>query len=233
MPSAQVAPDLFKALAILSGTTVRRSAVDQEDLKPYLKSEKRPHFSRWSTILSFTSFSKTLLTIIRNVCTILSFTSFSKTLLTIIRNAAPDPFDKLRFIMTFLTILKVREILCSFKWVLEGKTGSEIPESSRLEFLESDAEDSTSRPLNRCGIADLPLLRTLLAICQKSPEPSFWEVMYSCFISICKFGSFKNPSAIITSLSELYFRSRKFILLMQTKINSNLNLILTPWDWLS
>ena len=28
------------------------------------------------------------------------------------------------------------EILCSFKLVLEGKTGKEIPESSRLEFLE-------------------------------------------------------------------------------------------------
>ena len=36
-----------------------------------------------------------------------------------------------------------------------------------------------TRPLNRGGIADLPLLRTLLAICQKSQEPSFWEVMYS------------------------------------------------------
>ena len=47
----------------------------------------------------------------------------------------PDAFSKLRFIMTFLTILKVTEI-CSFKLVLEGKTGKEIPESSRLEFLE-------------------------------------------------------------------------------------------------
>ena len=28
-------------------------------------------------------------------------------------------------------------------------------------------------------LADLPLLRTLLAICQKSREPSFWEVMDS------------------------------------------------------
>ena len=68
------------------------------------------------------------------------------------------------------------------------KTGKEIPESSRLEFLEkfsannfalSDAEDSTSGPLNRGGIVDLPLLRTLLAIRQKSREPSFWEVMNS------------------------------------------------------
>ena len=84
--------------------------------------------------------------------------------------------------MTFLTILKVIEILCSFKLVLEEKTGKEIPESSRLEFLEkssannfalSDAEDNTFRPLNRGGIADLPVLRTLLAIRKKSQEPSF------------------------------------------------------------
>ena len=38
-----------------------------------------------------------------------------------------------------------------------------------------------------------------------------------CFISICKFRSLKNPFATITSLSELYFRSTRFILLVQTK----------------
>ena len=125
-----------------------------------------------------------------------------------------------------LTILGVTEILCSFRLVLEGKTGKEIPESSRLEFLEMfsannftllGAQDSTSRPLNRGGIADLPLLGTLLAIRQKSRVSRFWEVMDSCFISICKFGSFKSPFATITSLSELYFRFRRFILLIQTK----------------
>ena len=86
-------------------------------------------------------------------------------------------------LQNFLTILGVTEILYSFKLV-QGKTGKEIPESSRLEFIEkfsannfvlSDAEDSTSRPLNRGGIADLPLLRTLLAIHQTSQETSFWE----------------------------------------------------------
>ena len=79
--------------------------------------------------------------------------------------------------MTFLTILGVKEILCSFRLVLEGKTGKEIPVSSRVDFLEtflannfalSDTEDNTSRPLNRRGIADLPFLETLLAIRQKS-----------------------------------------------------------------
>ena len=98
--------------------------------------------------------------------------------------------------MTFLTILGVKEI-CSFILVLAGKTDKKIPESSRLEFLErfstnnfvlSDAGDNTSRLLNTGGIADLPLLRTLLAICQKSLEPSFWEVIESfvllAFISL-------------------------------------------------
>ena len=42
--TAQVAPDLLKALAILSDTTVRRSSVDIENLKPYWKSEKKVTF---------------------------------------------------------------------------------------------------------------------------------------------------------------------------------------------
>ena len=66
--------------------------------------------------------------------------------------------------------------------------GKELPQSSRLEFLVmflansftfSDAEDNNSRSLNKGCIADLPLLRTLLAICQKPQEPSFWEVIDS------------------------------------------------------
>ena len=50
--------------------------------------------------------------------------------------SGPDTFDESRFIMTFLIILGVIEILCSFRLVLEGKTGKDIPESSRFEFLE-------------------------------------------------------------------------------------------------
>ena len=87
--------------------------------------------------------------------------------------SGPDAFDESRFVVTFLTILGAMEILCSFRLVLEGKTGKEIPESSRLQFLKkflsnnfalSDAEDTTSDLLNRGVIADLALLRTLLAI---------------------------------------------------------------------
>ena len=57
-----------------------------------------------------------------------------------------------------------------FQIISRREKGKEIPESSRLEFSEkfsannfalSDAEDNTSGPLNRGGIADLPFLKTL------------------------------------------------------------------------
>ena len=90
-----------------------------------------------------------------------------------------------------MTFLGVIEILCSFRLAIEGKAGKEVPQSSRLEFLEkflgknfvlSEAEDNTCGPFNRGGIADLPLLRTLLATRQKFREASFWEVMNSFFV---------------------------------------------------
>ena len=89
--------------------------------------------------------------------------------------SGPDAFAESRFFMTFLTILGVTEILCSFKLVIEGKTGKEIPDSLRLGFLEkflgndfalSNADDNTYGLLNRGDIANLRLLRTLLAIRQ-------------------------------------------------------------------
>ena len=83
--------------------------------------------------------------------------------------------------MTFLTISGVIETLFSFRLDLQGKTGKEIPEFFEKflanNFALSEAEGNTSRPMSRGGIADLPLLRTLLTISQKSQEPSFWEVM--------------------------------------------------------
>ena len=59
----------------------------------------------------------------------------------------------------------------------EGKTDKGIPELSELDFVErflannfalSNAGDSTSGSLSRVGLADLPFLRTLLAIYQNS-----------------------------------------------------------------
>ena len=60
-----------------------------------------------------------------------------------------------RFIRTFLSISKFIEILRSFRLVLEPKQVQRYP--------------------NIAGIADLPLLRTLLTIHQNSPELKFWE----------------------------------------------------------
>ena len=47
-----------------------------------------------------------------------------------------DAFDESRLVMAFLIIFGVTKILCNFRLDLEGKTGKEIPESSKLEFLE-------------------------------------------------------------------------------------------------
>ena len=50
-----VTPNMLEAHAILSDTTLKTSAVHQEDLKPYWKSEKSAAFKP-------TGFSKTFLT---------------------------------------------------------------------------------------------------------------------------------------------------------------------------
>ena len=50
--------------------------------------------------------------------------------------SGPYAFAESRLVMIFLTSFGVPEILCSFRLVLEGKAGKEIPESSRLELLE-------------------------------------------------------------------------------------------------
>ena len=64
------------------------------------------------------------------------------------------------------------EILCNFWLVLEGKIGKEILEPSRLEFLKNflaniltllDAEDNTSGPLNRGGIADFNFVENTIS----------------------------------------------------------------------
>ena len=68
---------------------------------------------------------------------------------------------------------------------------------SAKNFALSDAKDNTSGPLNR-GIANLPLLRTLLAIRQKSQEPSFWEIMDS-FVLLA-YASFAASGTLLQEL---------------------------------
>ena len=107
--------------------------------------------------------------------------------------------------------------------------------SKQFCFISTD--DNTSGLMDRGGTADIPFLIKLLTIRQKSPQPSFWEVMDSCFISICKFGSFKNPFATITSLSELFFRCRTFILSVKIKEVISISYgrsksTWKPWRWM-
>ena len=83
-----------------------------------------------------------------------------------------DDFDKSRLAMIFLTILGVTEILCDIRLVLKEKTGKEVPESSRLEFLEifsasnfALSDQKTTPPDDWIEeVYDLPLLQTLLVI---------------------------------------------------------------------
>ena len=115
--------------------------------------------------------------------------------------------------------------MCSFRLVLEEKTTKEIPESSRSEFLEifsantfalSDVEDNTSRPLNGGGISDLLLLRTLLAICWKSQEPSFWELVdFFVLLVYASWAVSRNFLQQLLVCLNFYFRVRRFILLTQ------------------
>ena len=140
------------------------------------------------------------------------------------------------------------EILCSFRIVLEGKTGKDVPESSRLEFSEkflannfawSEAENSTSGPLKRGGITDLPLVENTISKWPKVPTAKFLgsdRPHYFISISTMHIWQLQEPFATITSLSELSVRLRRFILLVQTKKVISMNYGSSssswkPWRW--
>ena len=79
--------------------------------------------------------------------------------------------EESRSIMTFLTKSRITGILCSLILTLEGKAGEQIPQSSRLEFIEKfqqtflrcRRQHLNVIQLNRGSTAVLSLLRTLLA----------------------------------------------------------------------
>ena len=133
-------------------------------------------------------------------------------------------------IMDFLIDIGVTEILCSFRFVWGGKTGKGIPESWRLELLEgflannftsSDAEDNTSGTLNRGGIADLLLLRTLIyllfywCVSLAASRAVTWAVTWAASVSCDGRTSSWKPS-ILVKLELIYRRKGMWI-------NYNLN----------
>ena len=113
-----------------------------------------------------------------------------------------------RFVITFLNLLGVTGTLSSLRFILEQKIDTWVIKirSLRNVFSKQFCFIRYRRgiaDLNRGYIVDLPLLRTLLVTDQKSWELSFWKVIdYFPFSRVCNFGSFKNPFARITSLSQ-------------------------------
>ena len=101
---------------------------------------------------------------------------------------------------------------------LGNKTLSDTYWRVQLVWMKvlSDAEENDSVPFNRGGIADLPLLRTLLALCQKSRD-KFLESDGLFVLLVYASLAASRSSQKNTSLSALCFRFRRFILLTQTK----------------
>ena len=98
--------------------------------------------------------------------------------------------------MTFLIILGVTEILCSFRLYVEGKTGKEIPESSKLEFFEKFRSFGPMKRYSRFTFHENTI--------GNSPKVLRAKFLGSdglfCFTSVCKYAS---SAASRTLLHEL------------------------------
>ena len=102
-------------------------------------------------------------------------------------------------------ILAVTEILCSFRLVLKEFLVKFLTNN----FALSDAEDNNFRPLNRRYSRFTFVENTISNLPESQVSVEWWTLW---FISICKFEGFKNTFAMITSLSELYFRLNHSVL---------------------
>ena len=75
-----------------------------------------------------------------------------------------------------------------------------------------------SGPLYRGGIADLPVLRTLFAIRQKSQGPSFWEVIDS-FV-LLRYASLAAWRTLLQWLTNMTIQKTMFIVYLPTNYKS-------------
>ena len=125
--------------------------------------------------------------------------------------------------MTFSTILGVTEILCCLRLFLEEKTGTEIPESTRLEFLERFSAiflsqmHKTTHPGR--WIEEVWQIYLCWEIRQKSREPSFILLVYE---SLAALGTLfqrllacLNFTLELEDLSYLYKRKKLFLCTME------------------
>ena len=114
------------------------------------------------------------------------------------RQSGPDAFHESRFVMTFLTILEVMVVLCSFRVVLEEKTGKEIPESSRLQFLEKFLANNfaLSVHVQADHVSWLHKFAYFLAYC--------------CILEKCSMNAFSFPDCYHMSVGTFQFLPEKF-----------------------
>ena len=103
-----------------------------------------------------------------------------------------------------------------FKISSRRETGKEIPESSRLEFSEkflannfalSVAEDKHLWVIEERRCTRFTFVENTMSNLPKAKFLGCDKLF--CFSSMCKFRSFKNPFAMITSLPKLSLNSEK------------------------
>ena len=140
--------------------------------------------------------------------------------------------------MTFLTKLRVNRNIIQFQissrrenkprdyWV----TKIRVPRKNLSNnFALSDAEVNIFGPSNRGGIADLPCLRTLLAILQKSPESQLFGEWWTLFLL-----SYASQAGSRTFLEQLLvclnFTLDSEVILMSYDGSSS---SWKPWIWLA
>ena len=143
--------------------------------------------------------------------------------------SGPETFEKYRFIMIFLTILGVTEILYSFRLILDGKT-SKVKRYRVIKIRVLREVFSKQYCFIRCRRKQLlvtgqrrysrfTFVEKTISNSPKVPRAKLLESDELLFYQLiqAKFCSFKKPFASITSLFELYFRFRKLFLLVQSK----------------
>ena len=145
--------------------------------------------------------------------------------------------------MTFSTNLWVTEVLFSFRLVPEGKTGKKLLKSSRLEspkivyskqFCFIRCRRQLLRSLNKVGIADFSLMRTLLAIREMSQKPSFGEVVDSfvllayAILAACR----TNLQWLIACVKIFYISAKvKIISMSYGSCTSSWKPLKMSWAW--
>ena len=104
----------------------------------------------------------------------------------------------------------------SHHWCIERPSAFSFKLSSSSFFSEINPEHL--QPFEQRRYSRFTLVENTINFSPNVPRDSFLRSnRLFCFISICKFGSFKNSFGTITSHSELYFRLKRIIKLLQTK----------------